>query len=366
MKKLLLSTVFCVIASSMFALSYSEARDRSWYLTDKMAYDLNLSQEQYDKVYEINLNYFLNINYSTDIGGVYWNYRDMDLRYVLTPSQYDLYRYTNYFYRPLVMRNGICIMLAYDYYDRGFFYFSRPTIYDVYRGRPLPPRHYVSPYRNMTFSSYGGMRDRYSHYSHGFYYNNGIRYDAPRPRTPEYGRRNFRDDPVYRHRDDMRRPDMDRGNFNRGRADDQDRGRTDNRDFSANRPQNARNRNNDFQSQIRQQRESSNGKTYSSGGNYRDKIEGNDRSVSTTQQRQPVSTQRQPVIPQRTERANVTPRTNTDAARTDRPSRQNTNIIGSGSKTRENPVTRTVTRSNDTGNSGKAPAPAMRKRSFGQ
>lgn len=157
----------------------------------------------------------------------------------------------------------------------------------------------------------------------------------------------------------MRRPDMDRGNFNRGRADDQDRGRADNRDFSANRPQNAKNRNNDFQSQIRQQRESSNGKTYSSGGNYRDKIEGNDRSVNTTQQRQPV-------IPQRTERANVTPRTNTDAARADRPSRQNTNIIGSGSKTRENPVTRTVTRSNDTGNSDKAPAPAMRKRSFGQ
>lgn len=38
---LLVLSLFSAI--SMRGMSYSEARDRAWYLTDKMAYELNLT-----------------------------------------------------------------------------------------------------------------------------------------------------------------------------------------------------------------------------------------------------------------------------------------------------------------------------------
>lgn len=56
-------------AISMRGMSYSEARDRAWYLTDKMAYELNLTQEQYDKAYQINLDYLMSIQTPTTARG---------------------------------------------------------------------------------------------------------------------------------------------------------------------------------------------------------------------------------------------------------------------------------------------------------
>ena len=43
------------------AMDYEEARQRAWFLTDKMAYELNLTPEQYDRAYEVNLNYLMSI-----------------------------------------------------------------------------------------------------------------------------------------------------------------------------------------------------------------------------------------------------------------------------------------------------------------
>ncbi len=43
------------------AMSYEEARDRARFLTDKMAYELNLNEQQYNDAYEINLDYLMNI-----------------------------------------------------------------------------------------------------------------------------------------------------------------------------------------------------------------------------------------------------------------------------------------------------------------
>ena len=127
MKKIMLTLVGILFATaSVSALSYEESRNRAWYLTDKMAYELNLTPEQYDRAYEINLNYFLNVNYPSDIDGLYWRYRNQDLGYVLFDWQFSRFAGISYFYRPLIWRSGICIMTTYDYYDRGFFYFNRP------------------------------------------------------------------------------------------------------------------------------------------------------------------------------------------------------------------------------------------------
>ena len=56
MKKLLFTLIalFTIVMSSN-AMSYEQARNQALFLTDKMAYELNLTEEQYEAAYEINL-----------------------------------------------------------------------------------------------------------------------------------------------------------------------------------------------------------------------------------------------------------------------------------------------------------------------
>ncbi len=238
--------------ASVSALSYEESRNRAWYLTDKMAYELNLTPEQYDKAYEINLNYFLNVNYASDIDGLYWRYRNQDLGYVLFDWQFSRFTGISYFYRPLVWRSGICIMTTYDYYDRGFYYFNRPVIYNVYRGVSWRKRPKHSPYRHMTFSANGGMRERYGDRGHGYYFRNGERFDAPRYNGENYGRR-----------DNLRKPgpDFDKDMMVKPRDDRRDNNRFDNRKNNSGRD---------------------NGRIYGNGGNFRDKIENGGRKDNSS------------------------------------------------------------------------------------
>lgn len=197
MKRLLLSFVI-LLASAMVAnaMGYRKARQYAYFLTDKMAYELNLTAEQYERVYEVNLDYFLSIDHRYDLYGSYWDYRDTDLRYILFDWQYDLFRSINYFFRPLSWHRNSFVFVIYDYYHRpDYFYYDRPLVYARYRGSRWEYRHYdtPSPYRGMVFSGRrGGMRDAYSpDFRGGYDYRNGHEYDNYRnSSSPVYsGRR---------------------------------------------------------------------------------------------------------------------------------------------------------------------------------
>ena len=64
------------------AMSYERAREEALYLTDKMAYELNLNDQQYNDAYEINLDYFLSLNSEADLYGDYLSYRLSDFRHI--------------------------------------------------------------------------------------------------------------------------------------------------------------------------------------------------------------------------------------------------------------------------------------------
>ena len=67
MKRLLgLMIAFLTGLAGIHAMSYEEARDRARFLTDKMAYELNLNDQQYNDAYEINLDYLMNIRTASD------------------------------------------------------------------------------------------------------------------------------------------------------------------------------------------------------------------------------------------------------------------------------------------------------------
>ena len=49
------------------AMSYEQARHEALFLTDKMAYELNLTEDQDEAVYEINLDYLMGVTSYDDV-----------------------------------------------------------------------------------------------------------------------------------------------------------------------------------------------------------------------------------------------------------------------------------------------------------
>ena len=136
MKKLLVAlTALFAVTVSANAMGYEQARQQALFLTDKMAYELNLTEDQYEAAYEINLDYLLSVNTQADLYGAYWNYRNMDMSYILLDWQYRAFCAATYFYRPLYWDAGYWHFGIYARYPyRDYFYFGRPHFYHVYRG----------------------------------------------------------------------------------------------------------------------------------------------------------------------------------------------------------------------------------------
>jgi hypothetical protein len=157
----LLMSLFSVMTA--IALPFSEARREAWYLTDKMAYELNLTPEQYDYVYQVNFDYLLHINTPYDCRGRYWDYRNIDLYYILHDWQYNLYKVATHFYTPIQWRNNAWNFLVYKLYQHDKHYFSKPVCYHSYHGGNWKNRkaHSQSAYRHHSFKHGTGMRDNY-------------------------------------------------------------------------------------------------------------------------------------------------------------------------------------------------------------
>ena len=196
-------TALLMLALSAKAMSYEQARDQALFLTDKMAYELNLTEDQYEAAYEINLDYLMGINDYNELYGTYWERRNLDLSYVLLDWQYRAYLDAAYFYRPLYWDAGYWHFAIYARYPhRTWFYFGRPAFYFSYHGGH-------SWHHNGGRSWYHGRRYGHSHHvAHG---------------THGHGMRNSYDRGDY----NDRRGHYDRGRGNRGleRRNDNGRGR---------------------------------------------------------------------------------------------------------------------------------------------
>lgn len=136
MKKLILAfaAMFTFVVSAN-AMSYEQARDQALFLTDKMAYELNLTDDQYEAAYEVNLDYLMSINNYDEVYNTYWQQRNLDLSYILLDWQYRAFVNASYFYRPLYWDAGYWHFAIYARYPhRTYLYFGRPHFVSVYRG----------------------------------------------------------------------------------------------------------------------------------------------------------------------------------------------------------------------------------------
>ena len=135
MKKMFTLAMMMVMTITANAMSYKAAKNEALFLSDKMAYELNLTDVQYDAVYEINLDYLMSVNGRNDAYGSAWNRRNTDLKYVLTAWQYEKFMDRTYFYRPLTWKNGKWTYGVYHHYsNKNLFYKGRPNAYANYKG----------------------------------------------------------------------------------------------------------------------------------------------------------------------------------------------------------------------------------------
>ena len=233
MKRTLLTLIIAIMALTARAISYDDARQQAWFITDKMAYELNLTPEQYDRAYQINLDYLMSLNGPTDITGAYWQYRDIDLRCILFDWQYNLLSTLDYFYRPVRWYATRWYYPVYDHYRIGYYYYTRPNIYISYHGctwhrrRPDRPSPYASwrPRRGAGMHGYGPATPPpppHNHHGHhnrpdnnyNWPYNNG---HPDHPYNNNNGNYGHPDHPYnnnngnYNHHN---RPDNNNGNYN--------------------------------------------------------------------------------------------------------------------------------------------------------
>ena len=166
-KRLMIALIsMLTFAATSNAMSYEQARNEALFLTDKMAYELNLTDEQYEAAYEINLDYLMGVTSYDDVYSTYWERRNLDMSYILFDWQWNAFRAATYFYRPLYWRDGFWHFGIYARYPhRDYFYFGRPVFYASYRG-------------GHAWHAVGG---------HGYYY---ARRDHYRP-APTAGRSHF-------------------------------------------------------------------------------------------------------------------------------------------------------------------------------
>ena len=157
-----------ISAQSYAAMSMTEIRREARFLTDRMGYELGLSNRQYEDVYEINFDFLYHVNeviddvvYGYDDAIDYYYYlldvRNEDLMYVMRNRQYRRFVNRDYFYRPLYMVGNTWGLRIYDRYaDRNYYYFNAPVCYHTYVGA-----HYRI---HFTHSYYASL------YSHALYH----------------------------------------------------------------------------------------------------------------------------------------------------------------------------------------------------
>lgn len=170
MKKYIFSLMlsFCSILS-LSAMSYEEAREQARFLTDKMAYELNLNDQQYNDCYEINLDYLLSVETVDDIYGDYLAYRNADIRHILYDWQYTIFAAADYFFRPLAWLHNRWFFPIYRHYHVGYYYYGYPSVYYTYRGGHGRFYHHNGFYVERRPHWNGGFRgmDRHPMNHHG-------------------------------------------------------------------------------------------------------------------------------------------------------------------------------------------------------
>ena len=147
-RKQLLLMVIALISMAMpaSAIGLEDIRINARFLTDRMAFELNLNTNQYNDLYEVNYDFFNSVDpylaavareeaYALDRYYRYLDERNDDLRWILSNAEYTRFMALDYFFRPFYALDNLCYLRIYQRYpDRSYFYYHRPVHYLTYCG----------------------------------------------------------------------------------------------------------------------------------------------------------------------------------------------------------------------------------------
>ena len=212
MKRMMI-TLFAIgmvaMSSTSMAMSTSRVRKETRFLTDKMAYELNLNTRQYNDAYEINFDFLYAVRnilddvtrgeeWALDDYYYYLDLRNDDLRWVLNDWQYRSFMSREYFYRPIYAdRGGWSFRIYLNYSNPTLFYFGLPVHYHTYTGSHCrvysgDVSFYRGRYHHNVFVGVHSVRNDRVYYSH---------------RRSDFGKVTFRSDshrrPEHRNMDDL-------------------------------------------------------------------------------------------------------------------------------------------------------------------
>lgn len=173
MKKMFL-TLFIALATviNMQALSHSAIRNNARFLSDRMAYELDLAPWQYEECYEINYDFIYAINYIMDdvVFGYYdavdryyslLDDRNDDMRYVLSSAQFRKFMSREYFYRPVYTSGRKWAFRIYTIYSNtSFYYYDAPRGLKSYHGEH-GRSHHTGGYYATRKPAHGGQHEIY-------------------------------------------------------------------------------------------------------------------------------------------------------------------------------------------------------------
>ena len=161
MKKTLVTLAMILVAltTQVFGMSLSNVRTHARFISDRMAYELDLSPAQYDDCYEINFDFIYTAErimddvvygYSDAIDAYYrlLDNRNEDMRYVLSARQFAKFMKLDYFYRPIYSTGRTWNFRVYTIYsNRKFFYYDAPTVYKTYKGGHSSKNYYQNRHK---------------------------------------------------------------------------------------------------------------------------------------------------------------------------------------------------------------------------
>lgn len=165
------------------AMTEREVRENARFLSDRMAYELKLTNAQYEDCYEINYDFLSAINPQMSyvcVGrqsaiNAYYDYldaRNEDLRYILNRTQYLAFMDLDYFFRPIYTTAGRWLFRVHQHYhDLTHFYYHTPSIYLTYHGAHAR-HHYHNGYYGGRYHHdvYAHARPSREHLHHDFHH----------------------------------------------------------------------------------------------------------------------------------------------------------------------------------------------------
>lgn len=180
LKKFWLLAVFSCMLLSVSASGLGDIRVNARFLTDRMAFELHLNQNQYNDLFEVNFDFLSNVTpYLSGMAradaaalDAYYRFldeRNDDLRWILSSPEYVRFMGIEYFFRPVYALNNVCYLRIYKVYtDYDYFYFSCPVHYLTYRGAHARchfggasyyRRHFTGRYHHPVYTGFYRCRD---------------------------------------------------------------------------------------------------------------------------------------------------------------------------------------------------------------